>query len=93
MLRRRGTSLRRGVSRRLGRGEGRRVEAGVGIDLQLSRQDVAEMTGTTLHTVRRTRSAWESQGIVGSGRQQVVIRKPRALVVIAEDLPPVPKRE
>ena len=78
---------------RLVRHAGRRVEAGVEIDFPLSRQDVAEMTGTTLHTVSRTLSAWESQGIVESGRQQVVIRKPNALVVIAEDLPPVPKRE
>jgi CRP-like cAMP-binding protein len=78
---------------RLVRQAGRRVEAGVEIDFPLSRQDVAEMTGTTLHTVSRTLSAWESQGIVESGRQQVVIRKPHALVAIAEDLPPVPKRE
>lgn len=81
---------------RLVRQAGRRVEAGVEIDFPLSRQDVAEMTGTTLHTVSRTLSAWESQGIVESGRQQVVIRKPHALVAIAEDLPPLPpvqKRE
>lgn len=75
---------------RLVRHAGRRVEAGVEIDFPLSRQDVAEMTGTTLHTVSRTLSAWESQGIVESGRQQVVIRKPHALVAIAEDLPLVP---
>ncbi|PWC35897.1 Crp/Fnr family transcriptional regulator [Azospirillum sp. TSO35-2] len=74
---------------RLVRQAGRRVEAGVEIDFPLSRQDVAEMTGTTLHTVSRTLSAWESQGIVESGRQQVVIRKPHALVAIAEDLPPL----
>jgi CRP-like cAMP-binding protein len=73
---------------RLVRQGGRRVEGGVQIDFPLSRQDLAEMTGTTLHTVSRTLSAWEAQGIVESGRQLVVIRKPHALVGIAEDLPP-----
>ncbi len=74
---------------RLVRQAGRRVDSGVEIDFPLSRQDLAEMTGTTLHTVSRTLSAWESQGIVESGRQHVVIRKPHALVAIAEDLPAV----
>ncbi|MGQ9371217.1 Crp/Fnr family transcriptional regulator [Azospirillum sp. ST 5-10] len=73
---------------RLVRQGGRRVDAGVEIDFPLSRQDVAEMTGTTLHTVSRTLSAWESQGIVESGRQHVTIRAPHRLVAIAEDLPP-----
>ncbi|WP_029009660.1 Crp/Fnr family transcriptional regulator [Azospirillum halopraeferens] len=73
---------------RLVRQAGRRVDAGVEIDFPLSRQDVAEMTGTTLHTVSRTLSAWESRGIVEGGRQHVLIRKPHALVAIAEDLPP-----
>lgn len=73
---------------RLVRQAGRRVETGVAIDFPLSRQDLAEMTGTTLHTVSRTLSAWEGQGIVESGRQHVVIRRPHALVAIAEDMPP-----
>lgn len=72
---------------RLVRQAGRRVEAGVEIDFPLSRQDLAEMTGTTLHTVSRTLSAWEAQGVVESSRQHVVITKPHLLVAIAEDLP------
>ena len=55
---------------RLVRQAGRRVEGGVEIDFPISRQDIAEMTGTTLHTVSRTLSAWESRGIVASGRQR-----------------------
>lgn len=66
---------------------GRRVEAGVLIDMPLSRQDLAEMTGTTLYTVSRTLSRWEQAGLVETGRQRVLIRKPHGLVVIAEDLP------
>ena len=66
---------------------GRRTDAGVEIDFPLSRQDLAEMTGTTLHTVSRTLSAWEERGLVELGRQHVVIRQPHAVTAIAEDLP------
>jgi CRP/FNR family transcriptional regulator, nitrogen oxide reductase regulator len=75
---------------RLARQTGREVKEGVLIDLPLSRQDLAEMTGTTLYTVSRTLSNWESQGIIQSGRERVVVRKPHSLVVIAEDLPAQP---
>jgi len=47
---------------RLAKQAGRKVEEGVRIDFPISRQDVAEMTGTTLHTVSRILSAWEAQG-------------------------------
>lgn len=70
---------------RLARQAGRPVEAGVAIGFPLSRQDLAEMTGTTLHTVSRTLSAWEAQGIVEGGRQRVVIRQPQALIAVTEE--------
>lgn len=66
---------------------GRRTKEGIEIDFPISRQDLAEMTGTTLHTVSRTISAWENAGIVLGGRQKVVIARPHALVAIAQDLP------
>jgi CRP-like cAMP-binding protein len=66
---------------------GRRVDAGIEISFPVSRQDIAEMTGTTLYTVSRLLSAWEARGIVQSGRQHIVLTKPHALVAIAEDLP------
>jgi CRP/FNR family transcriptional regulator, nitrogen oxide reductase regulator len=66
---------------------GRRVDKGVEIDFPISRQDIAEMTGTTLFTVSRLLSAWEERGIVKSGRQRIVLTKPHALVAIAEDIP------
>ncbi|HZR26681.1 MAG TPA: Crp/Fnr family transcriptional regulator [Vicinamibacterales bacterium] len=72
---------------RLVREAGRRVDSGVEITFAVSRQDIAEMTGTTLYTVSRLLSAWEAQGIVQSGRQHIVLTKPHALVAIAEDLP------
>ncbi len=67
---------------------GRKAETGVLIDLPLSRQDLANMTGTTLYTVSRVLSRWEEEGIVAAGREKVLIKHPPDLVVIAEDLPP-----
>jgi CRP-like cAMP-binding protein len=66
---------------------GRRVDSGVLIDLPLSREDIAQMTGTTLYTVSRIVSRWEGEGILETGRQRVVVRKPHALMEIAEELP------
>lgn len=72
---------------RLARRTGKRVEAGVLLDLPLSREDLAAMTGTTLFTVSRLLAEWEREGIVETGRERVVITDPHALVTIAEDLP------
>lgn len=63
---------------------GRPEDDGVRIDFPLSRQDVAEMTGTTLHTVSRLFSAWESQGIVKGGRQKLLVRDRARLKDLAE---------
>jgi CRP-like cAMP-binding protein len=69
---------------RLAKQAGRKVEHGVEIDFPISRQDVAEMTGTTLHTVSRILSAWEQHGLVEGGRQRIVLRDPHKLFEIAE---------
>lgn len=61
-------------------------EAGTGIGFPISRQDIAEMTGTTLHTVSRILSGWEHEGLLESGRMRIVIRKPDILTAIADDL-------
>lgn len=72
---------------RLARQSGKKIEDGVLIDLPLTRQDLAEMTGTTLYTVSRVLTEWEAQGLVQSKRQRVVICSPHGLVQIGEDLP------
>ena len=64
---------------------GRKVEAGIAVDFPISRQDIAEMTGTTLHTVSRILSAWEDQGLVEGGRQRIVVCDPHKLFTLAED--------
>lgn len=66
---------------------GRRTPEGIEIDFPITRQDLAEMTGATLHTISRTLSAWESAGYVLGGRQKVVIVQPHAIAAIAQDLP------
>ena len=75
---------------RLVRLVGRKTDGGVLIDMPLSRQDLAEMTGTTLYTVSRILSEWESAGLVTSGRERITIRAPHRLVALAEDLPEKP---
>jgi len=68
------------LARQAGRADGTDIE----IDFPISRQDIAEMTGTTLHTVSRTLSAWEDRGLVAGGRQRIVLRDPHRLFLLAE---------
>jgi CRP-like cAMP-binding protein len=46
---------------------------GTAIPFPLSRQDLADMTGSTLYTVSRTLSAWEAQGQIRRGRRHVTV--------------------
>jgi CRP-like cAMP-binding protein len=73
---------------RLANKTGVRGANGIEIGVTLTRQDLAELAGTTLSTASRTLSAWDHQEILTSGRERVVLRRPHALVAIAEDLPP-----
>lgn len=70
---------------RLARQAGTKVKEGVLIDLPLTRQDIAEMSGTTLYTVSRVLRKWEEQGLIRSSRAQITITSPHGLVTIAED--------
>jgi CRP-like cAMP-binding protein len=72
---------------RLARQSGHKVADGILIDLPLSRQNLAELIGTTLYTVSRILSQWEGQGLVETGRERVFIRDPHGVVVVADDLP------
>ncbi len=56
------------------------------IELSFTRQDLAEMSGTTLYTVSRVLSEWERHGLVEAGRERVTIRNPHGIVQIAEEL-------
>lgn len=65
---------------------GKKVDSGVLINMSLSRQDLAEMTGTNLYNVSRIISKWEQDGIVKTGRKRVVLCKPHELVIIGDDI-------
>ena len=58
------------------------------IDFPISKQDIAEMTGTTLHTVSRILTAWAAAGLVEGGRQKLLVRDPHGLVMLADGLRP-----
>lgn len=69
---------------RLARKAGRSVDGGLEIDFPITRQDLAEMTGSTLHTVSRTLAAWDASGLTGSARRRIVVRDIPALEALAE---------
>ncbi|WP_298863956.1 Crp/Fnr family transcriptional regulator [uncultured Sulfitobacter sp.] len=67
---------------RLVKQSGKKTEIGIEIDFPITRQDVSEMTGTTLHTVSRLLSAWEKDGLVNSKRKKIIVCDPHRLVVL-----------
>lgn len=66
---------------------GRKVEEGIEINFPITRQDLSDMTGTTLHTVSRMLSAWEKEGIVKSARKKITVCDPHQLVVLSTAKP------
>lgn len=62
---------------------GRKVEGGIEIGFPVTRQNISEMTGTTLHTVSRLLSAWERDGVVESRRKHIVVTAPHRLVLLS----------
>lgn len=53
-------------------------------NVALSRQDLADFTGTTLSTTSRTLSAWHRRGLILALRERVVILDRAALTSLAE---------
>lgn len=68
---------------RLAERAGRQTDAGLEIDFPVTRQDLAEMTGATLHTVSRTLAAWDQRGITGGARRRIIVRNLGALTALA----------
>lgn len=64
-------------------GNGRRSEDGVTIDFAITRQEIAEIAGTTLHTASRTIANWEKQGVLSCGRQWITVRDFERLAALA----------
>jgi len=72
---------------------GHKVEGGIEIDFPISRQNIADMTGTTLHTVSRVLSAWEKLGLIHSTRCHIVVTDPHWMVVRSDTAGPMPAEE
>jgi CRP-like cAMP-binding protein len=68
---------------RLAAQAGRRTDDGLEIDFPVTRQDLAEMAGATLHTVSRTLAAWDQRGVTGGARRRIVVRDFKALTGLA----------
>ena len=66
---------------RLTKRYGKTVEGGIEIGFPITRQDISEMTGTTLHSVSRYMSKWQKAGIVRSSRRRVIVERPEALPI------------
>jgi CRP-like cAMP-binding protein len=73
---------------RLGNQSGRKEAGGVRIDFPVSKQDIAELSGTTLHTVSRILTAWEAAGLVEGGRQKLLLKNPHRILLIGDGLVP-----
>ncbi|MNE33630.1 transcriptional regulator FixK [compost metagenome] len=69
---------------RLSQQAGCKEGAAIRIDFPLSRQDSAEMTGTTLHTVSRILSSWEFKGLVQGGRKKLLVCNRQGLTQLAD---------
>lgn len=71
---------------RLADQSGHRSAAGMTIIFPLRRKDVADITGTTLHTASRILTGWEKAGLLVSRQQRLTVRNPSELLRIAENV-------
>ena len=69
---------------RLVRQCGRKTPEGMLITHPLTRQELSELTGTTLYTVSRTLSQWETDGVLRTKGRQLLVRSPRRLEALSQ---------
>lgn len=62
---------------------GKRTDRGIEIGFPVTRQNISDMTGTTLHTVSRLLSAWEKDGVLESKRKHICITDAHQLVELS----------
>lgn len=63
---------------------GRPKEHGIELAVPLTRQDIAEMTGTTTETTIRIFSRWQREGLVSTERQRITILEPDGLLEVLQ---------
>ena len=69
---------------RLAEHDGHAIGSAIEIAHPVTRQELADLVGTTLFTVSRLLAAWEQRGLIHSTRAHVTVTKPSALKVLAE---------
>jgi CRP-like cAMP-binding protein len=67
---------------------GRQVNGGT--EICISREELAQLTGTTVFTVSRLLSDWDRQGVVAARREVVSIRNLAALIDLSETAAQMP---
>jgi CRP-like cAMP-binding protein len=72
---------------KLGEHIGVRREDGIFLPIQLSRQELADMTGTTIETCIRLMSRWRAEGMVETTGNGFLLRDRAALELISRGLP------
>lgn len=60
-------------------------ESADGVELSLTREELAQMTGTTLFTISRVLSRWAEQGLVTPKREAVIIKDAKRLDRVSEE--------
>lgn len=69
---------------RLMRQAGRPTPDGILIQHPLTRQEFAELTGTTLYTVSRLLSRWQADGILSAAGRRLIVRSRKRLEELTE---------
>lgn len=69
---------------RLGRQVGEKTPEGLMLAHPLTRQELAELTGTTLYTVSRLLTRWQTEGVIESRGRRVLVRSVARLQELAE---------
>jgi CRP-like cAMP-binding protein len=69
---------------RLSRQAGRARHAGTAIAFPLRRKDIADISGTTLHTASRTLTDWRRRGWIADGKQGPILLSLQAIEQIAQ---------
>jgi CRP-like cAMP-binding protein len=70
---------------RLAAQAGHRSAQGIEIAFPLRRRDVADIAGTTLHSVSRILTAWERKGLIAGRQQHLILCRRAALERVAEE--------
>ena len=50
-----------------------------GIQVKVTREELAQMTGTTLFTISRVLSGWSERGFIQARREAVIVSNPKRL--------------